>query len=432
MSSIFGRLQTHLLSQQTSVKQELLAGLSTFFTMAYIVVLAPNMYAAVGMNFAASFLATCLISCAATLIVGLWANLPIGFAPGLGLLSYFCFEVIGQLGYPWPLALGAVLLSGFVFVGITLTRVRHYILIAIPKSLGLAIAAGIGFFIGFIALKNVGVIVSNHVTLVSLGQLTQLKILLFFAGFLLIAILEGYHIKGAILISILLITLIGDLLGLSHFQGLIAWPHFDFSILGVFTLKPLFSLQAFPVLFTFVIIALFDSTGTLLGLTRLIDFKNKAEVDRTINRALLAESFATIGSAFLGATTLSPYIESAAGIKAGGKTGLTALVIALCFLLMLFLSPFAEGIPSFATAGALFYVACLMIKPFAEVAWEDVTELIPAVMTLFIIPLSFSIADGVGIGIITYVALKLAHRRFRDIHPMMWGLMVLFLVYFSL
>lgn len=432
MTSISTKLQAFLRMHHTSINQEVLAGLTTFFTMAYIVVVAPNMYAASGIDFSSSFVGVCIIASMATLWAGLWSNLPIGFAPGLGLLSYFCFVVIGQLGYTWPEALGAVFLAGLIFLLITVTRLRQYIITAIPKSMGLAIAAGIGFFIGFIALKNVGVIVGNHATLVTLGGLAHPQIILFFLGFLLIAVLDGYHVKGAMLISILCVSGLGSLLGTNHFYGVFAIPHFSIAAWGAFTIKPLLNWQTFPVLFTFVVIALFDSTGSLLGLTKLLDFKKTETEARAINKALFAESFATLGASVAGVSTISPYIESAAGIKAGGKTGLTAVVIAVCFVFTLFLAPLAQSIPPFATAGALFYVACLMIKPFANVAWDEPTELIPAVMILLIIPLSFSIADGVGIGVISYVILKVAHRKFKEIHPMMWLLTLVFLIYFAL
>lgn len=414
------------------LKQEILAGLTTFFTMAYIAVVAPTMYSAAGIPFGQAFVATCLVTILATTLVAVAANLPIAFAPGLGLLSYFCIEVMGHLGYSWAEAMTAVLISGLIFMVITLTKVREFILRAIPHSLGLAVAAGIGFFIGFIALKNTGVIVGNTATLVTLGQLTHWSVILFFLGFILISVLDGYNVPGSILIGIVAVTLIGDVFHLNHFNDVFAWPHFDVSTMGHFDFKAMMHISTIPVLFTFVIIALFDSTGTLLGLTRLIQFNSEKEGYRRINRALLAESFATTGAAFIGASTLSPFIESAAGIKSGGKTGLTALVVAFCFVITLFLGPLAHGIPPFATASALFYVACLMIKPFSQINWEDSTELIPAVMTLFIIPLSFSIADGVGIGILTYVALKGAKREWRAIHPMLWLLALIFLVYFSL
>jgi AGZA family xanthine/uracil permease-like MFS transporter len=432
MTSLSSALKHYLKAHHSSVRQELLAGLTTFFTMAYIIVVAPNMYASVGMDFESSFIGVCLIASLTTLGVGLWANLPIGLAPGLGLLSYFCFVVVGKLGYHWQTALGCVFVAGLIFLFITLTRIRQYIIAAIPKSLGLALAAGIGFFIGFIALKNVGVIVSDDHTLVTLGYLIHPQIVLFFLGFLLIAILDSHQIKGAMLIGILVVAIIGDLLKLNHFSGLFAMPHFNLMSWNALSIKPLLNMQAFPVLFTFVIIALFDSTGSLLGLTKFIGFKNPQDEAKVINRALLAESFATIAAGYIGVSTLSPYIESAAGIKAGGKTWLTAVVISGCFMLMLFFAPFAAGIPSFATAGALFYVACLMVKPFADVAWNEPTELIPAVMTLLIIPLSFSVADGIGIGIISYVILKVAHGKLKDIHLMMWALAFIFLIYFSI
>ncbi len=414
------------------LKKEILAGLTTFFTMAYIVVVAPSMYAKAGLPFDTAFVAVCLITVFATLLVGLFADLPIAFAPGLGLMSYACFVVVGQLHFTWVQMLSAVLISGLLFMLITITRLRQFILEAIPKSLGLAIAAGVGFFIGFIALKNVGVIVPSSATLVTLGHLSHPSVILFFLGFILIAVLEGRKIPGSILIGILVVTFLGSILGLNHFSGVFAWPHLDVHSLGHFDFSALETVSGIPVLFTFIVIALFDSTGSLLGLTKLMNFKSQKEENRHINRALLAESFATLGASMIGTTTISPFIESAAGIEAGGRTKLAACMIAGCFLLLLFFAPIASSIPPFATASALFYVSCLMIKPFAGVDWENMSELIPAVMTLFIIPLSFSIADGVGIGIICYVALKCANREWRAIKPMLWVLAFIFIVYFAI
>jgi AGZA family xanthine/uracil permease-like MFS transporter len=418
--------------KEVSVKREILAGLTTFFTMAYIIIVAPTMYHQAGANFDVAFTATCIVTVLATLLVALYSNLPIGMAPGLGLMSYLCFEVVGRLGFSWHMGLAAVFISGLVFMVITVTRIRQFILRAIPRSMGLAVAAGIGFFIGFLALRNAGIIVSDPATLLTLGPLAHGPALLFFLGFFLITVLDGYGVPGSILLGMIVVTVLGDLFGLNHFNGVFALPHFAFSHFGMADLAALWHPASIPVLFTFVIIALFDSTGTLLGLTSLIHFASQEEANRKINRALLMESCATTGAALIGASTLSPFVESAAGIKAGGKTGLTGLVIAGCFLLSLFLGPLAGSIPPFATASALFYVACMMVKPFAGVNFDDPTELIPAVMILFIIPLSFSIADGVGIGIICYVALKGARREWAAIHPMLWVLMLIFLVYFGL
>ena len=414
------------------MKREILAGLTTFFTMAYIIIVAPTMYSQAGANFDQAFTATCLVTILATTLVALYSNLPIAVAPGLGLMSYFCVEVVGRLGFSWSAGLAAVFISGLLFMLITITRIRQFILNAIPHSMGLAVAAGIGFFIGFLALKNAGIIVPDPVTLLTLGHIAHGPALLFFLGFFLITVLDGYGVPGSILIGMVVVTVIGNLCGLNHFEGFFSWPHFHFSDWGHLDFAPLWHQSSFPILFTFVIIALFDSTGTVLGLMSLMSFKSKAEANQRINRALLMESFAMTGAAFIGTSTLSPFVESAAGIKAGGKTGMTGLVVAICFIFSLFLGPLAHGIPPFATASALFYVACIMIKPFAGVNFEDSTELIPAVLILFIIPLSFSIADGVGIGIISYVALKGARREWRAIHPMMWVLMLIFLVYFSL
>ncbi|MDF2939473.1 MAG: guanine permease [Gammaproteobacteria bacterium] len=415
----------------SSIKNETIAGFTTFFTMAYIVIIAPSMLAGAGMDYGSAFVGTCLICAFASFLSGLFSNLPVALAPGLGLLSYFSYVVVGKLGYSWQAALGAVFIAGLVFFLITITRLRQYILLAIPRSLGCAIAAGVGFFIGFIALKNVGVIVQSSHTLVMLGKINTISIALFFLGFFIIATLDSRKIPGAIIIGMIVVSLLGRLLAVSHFAGIFAMPpSLKMSFLAL-DIHPLLNLASLPVIFTFILVALFDSTGTLIGLSFHLE-REPGELKQGINRALLAESVATTASSLIGLSTVCPFVESASGIKAGGKTGLTAWVVSGLFLLLMFLSPLAASIPVFASSAALFYVACIMVKPFAEVNWEDAAEYIPAVITLLSIPLTFSIADGVGLGVICYVTLQSAKGQYKKVHFVMWLLALIFIAYFLL
>ncbi|MDF2529919.1 MAG: Xanthine/uracil/thiamine/ascorbate permease family protein [Gammaproteobacteria bacterium] len=416
---------------QSNFKTEIIAGLTTFFTMAYIVVIAPSMLSQTGMNYGSAFVATCLVSAFASFLAGTFSNLPIALAPGLGLLSYFSYVVVGQLGYSWQAALGAVLISGLVFFLITVTKLRQYILAAIPRSLGCSIAAGVGFFIGFIALKNVGLIVQNTHTLITLGPINNAEIALFFLGFFIIATLDAHKVPGSIIIGMILVSLLGRLFHVSEFNHFFALPPSMKDSFLAFDVHSLFNWASLPIIFTFIIVALFDSTGTLIGLSFHLD-RPEEDLKLSINRALLAESIATTASSMIGLSTVCPFVESASGIKAGGRTGFTAWVVAGLFLLAIFLSPLAASVPVFASSAALFYVACIMVKPFAQVNWEDVAEYIPAVITLLSIPLTFSIADGVGLGVICYVTLKTAMGNYRDVHPVMWLLSLVFIGYFSI
>ena len=419
-----------LQDNHTTVKRELLAGITTFFTMAYIIIIAPMMLEQAGMSHGAAFVATCVIAAFASVLSGLISNLPFAMAPGLGLLAYFSYVVVHQPGLDWHSGLAAVCLSGMIFFLITVTRIRELILAAIPPSLGCSIAAGIGFFIGFIALKNIGLVVGNHETLVALGQLRAPSIALFFLGFFIISILDYRQTPGAILIGMAITTLLGMAFGITHFQGLMSLPPSMAENVWQMHFSPLAHWQAFPVIFTFLIVALFDSTGAMIGLSHQMGAGNSRQQFKRINRALFSESIATTAASIIGSTTVSPFIENAAGVKAGGRTGLTAIIVAGLFLLALFFAPLANSIPNFATSAALFYVSCMMIKPFAKVDWHESSEFIPAIITLLMIPLTFSIADGVGLGVICYVMLNLALKRWRKIHPFLAVLAIVFLVYF--
>lgn len=412
----------------TTFKQEVLAGLTTFVTIAYILILQPHILAQAHLNLEASFLAVCLATAFGSAICGLLANLPFALAPGLGLLSFFSFVAVQKLGFSPQAGLAAVFIAGCLFLLITVSKIRQKILEAIPYSLGCAIAGGIGFFIGLIALKDVGLIVASKNTLVTLGHLDTPQILLFFLGFLLIAILDTHRIPGAILIGIIAISIVGMLFKISSFHGLFAIPDFSALHLADFDFKALQVHTAWPLVFTFLIVALFDSTGTIIGLSHQLP---KQPSKRQVNRALLGESVATMFSSAVGASSTAIFVETASGIKAGGRTGLTSIVIAVMFLIMLFLSPLARSVPSYATSAALFYVSCMMIKPIAQVCWEDSSEFVPAIITLFMIPLTFSIADGVGLGLICFTILKVARGKWRELPWMLWVLAAIFVIYFA-
>lgn len=414
---------------ETTLSRELLGGVTTFVTMAYIVIVAPQMLSQANMGISEVFVVVALISAFACILSGLLSNLPFAMAPGLGLLSFFSYVVVQKLGFSYSAGLAAVFISGLLFFLITVTRIRQLILEGIPHSLGCAIAAGIGFFIGLIALRNVHLIVSSKATLVTLGVVDSPACLLFFVGFLLIAILDRKNIPGSILIGMVVVSAIGMVSGVSPFKGVVALPDTNHIIFAHFDFHAITQKAAWPVIFTFLIVALFDSTGTMLGLSHQMGV-DKPPIQR-INRALLAESVSTTIGAVAGSSTITAYVESASGIRSGGRTGLTAVVVGCLFLLALFFSPLASSVPAYATASGLFYVSCMMIKPFAKVQWEDPPEFIPAVITLLMIPLTFSIADGVGFGVICYCILKTAAGKIKEIKPILWALMLLFIVYFT-
>lgn len=418
-------------SNQTSISRELMAGLTTFVTMAYVVIIEPQMLHQAGMDLLQSFWMVALVTAFSSVLCGLLSNLPFALAPGLGLLSFFSFVIVQKMGLPYQAGLTAVFISGLLFLLITLTRVRQMILESIPYSLGCAIAAGIGFFIGLIALRNTGLIISSPVTLVQLGSLNNPNVLLFFLGFLIIAVLDKKNIPGAILIGILAVSILGMILKISPFHGVFSiqvpplknhWGEFDFHDLA--------NKKAWGLIFTFLIVALFDSTGTMLGLSYQMG-RSKPPIQQ-INRALLAESMATTASSLVGATTLAAFVESASGIRVGGRTGLTAIVVGLLFLLTLMFAPLTQSVPSYATAAGLFYVSCMMIRPFADVDWDDNSEFIPAIITLLLIPLTCSIADGVGFGLICYLILKIAQGKIKQTHPVLWFLTLAFVIYFTI
>jgi AGZA family xanthine/uracil permease-like MFS transporter len=417
-------------AHQTTLRQELLAGLTSFLATVYILFVNSSILSAAGIDTQAAFIATAIVTAIACILMGLFSNFPFVAAPGIPLASYFSFYVVQTLGYSWQVALGAVLISGIIFFILTATRIRGLILRSIPDTLMIGTAAGLGLFIALIGLKTAGVIVPTPSTLVKLGNLAEPSIILFFLGFFIIALLEQLKIPGAILIGIVSVTLLSFAIGLNHYHGMISLPS-HLNTWNAFQLNGLFDQKGLIVIFTFVLITLFDGTGTLVGLLYQLRFK-MPHVEKRISGALMADSVATVSGALLGTSSISVFCESAAGVRAGGRTGLTAILVGFLFIFAIFFAPLTNTVPAYATAPALLYVGILMIKPITEVQWDDLTEVIPGVATFILIPLSFSIADGLGIGIILYVILKALSGKLKQLKPLLIILAAFFLFHFAL
>jgi AGZA family xanthine/uracil permease-like MFS transporter len=415
----------------TTVRTEVLAGVTTFLTMAYITFVNPAILSDAGMDFGAVFVATCVAAAIGTFVMGFYANYPIALAPGMGINAFFTYGVVLGMGHTWQVGLGAVFISGILFVILSLLPVREWLINAIPKTLKMAISAGIGLFLGIIALKNAGIVVDHPATLVGLGDLQSLPVLLALAGFFLIVALDSRRIPGAIIIGILATTIVVVLLGVSEWNGLASLPPDPSPTLLQLDLGGVLEVGLITVVFTFFFVDLFDTAGTLVGVAHragLLDADGRLP---RLKRALLADSTATVAGGLLGTSTTTSYVESAAGVRAGGRTGLTAVTAGVLFLLCLFFSPLAQTVPAYATAPALLYVACLMARGLAEIDWEDATDYAPAVVAAIAMPLTFSIANGIGLGFITYAAVKLLSGKVQDCQPAVILIAVLFLARFA-
>lgn len=408
-----------LSENHTTFRTEVLAGITTFLTMCYIIIVNPLILAETGMDHGAVFVATCLAAAIGCLVMGMIANYPIALAPGMGLNAYFTYSVCLGMGVPWQTALAAVFVSGLVFLAISFLKIREAIVNAIPMSLKFAIGGGIGLFLALIALKNAGIIVDNSATLVGLGNIKQPTVLLALLGFLFIVVLHHFKIRGAIIISILFITAIAAVLGLNEFKGVVG--HIP-SIAPTFIqmdFEGLFTASMVGVIFVFFIVDLFDSTGTLVGVAHRAGLLQDGKLPR-LKKALFADSTAIVAGAALGTSSTTPFIESASGVAAGGRTGLTAVVVALLFLSCLFLAPLAQSVPSFATAPALLFIGVLMIQGITHIDWDDITEAVPAFLTIVFMPFTYSIADGIAMGFISYALVKLFTGKAKTVPYMVW------------
>ena len=416
----------------TSIKQEFIAGFTTFITMAYIIFVNPQMMAASGMDLGASFVGTCIAAAIACFAMGFYSNWPVGLAPGMGLNAFFTYTVVGEMGYSWEVALGAVFLAGILFVIISVTPLRQWMLNSIPMNLRIAMGAGVGLFVGFIGLKTGGIIIQNEATFISLGNFKDTETLLAALGFLLILVLAVRKVIGAIIIGVLAITISGLLLGLIQFNGIVSSPPDLKPILLKLDILGAIDVAMISVIISFLFVNLFDTAGTLLGVASRANLINDSGQIINLDKALKADSTASVAGSFLGCSPVTSYVESSAGVEAGGRTGLTAIIIGTFFLIAIFFSPIASMVPSYATAGALVYVAILMLGGMERLDWSDNTELLPALIMIIMIPLTFSIANGIAIGFIAYVVLKLAARKRTDISMGAWFLFMIFILKFIL
>jgi AGZA family xanthine/uracil permease-like MFS transporter len=412
----------------TSIKQEFIAGFTTFITMAYIIFVNPQMMAASGMDLGASFVGTCLAAAIACFAMGFYSNWPVGLAPGMGLNAFFTYTVVGEMGYSWEVALGAVFLAGILFVIISVTPLRQWMLNSIPMNLRIAMGAGVGLFVGFIGLKTGGIIIQNEATFLSLGNFKDTETLLAALGFLLILVLAVRKVIGAIIIGVLAITILGLLLGLIQFNGIVSSPPDLKPILLKLDILGAIDVAMISVIISFLFVNLFDTAGTLLGVASRANLINDSGKIINLDKALKADSTASVAGSFLGCSPVTSYVESSAGVEAGGRTGLTAIIIGTFFLIAIFFSPIASMVPSYATAGALVYVAILMLGGMERLDWSDNTELLPALIMIIMIPLTFSIANGIAIGFIAYVVLKLTARKRTDISMGAWFLFLIFVL----
>lgn len=411
---------------KSTVKTEVTAGLTTFVTMVYIIFVNPAMLAESGIDQGAVFVATCLAAAIGCFIMGLWANYPIALAPGMGLNAFFTYGVVLGMGHTWQAALGAVFLSGIIFFMLSVFKVREWIINAIPQTLKLAISAGIGAFLLMIALKNAGIVVSNPATLVALGDLSDHRVLLGILGFFIIAGLAAKDKNWSVIASIAVLTLLGLVIGDVSFGGIMSMPPSIAPTFMQMDLNAALEISMLSVVFAFLFVDLFDTSGTLIAVTQKAKLVDKNGNIARLDKALVSDSVATLSGAALGTSTTTSYVESASGVAAGGRTGLTAVVVGCCFILCIFFSPLVSMIPSYATTGAIIYVSILMMFSLKQVHWDDLSEAAPVAVVLFMTPLTFSISNGIILGFISYALIKAVMGKWQEVTVSVWVLSALF------
>lgn len=418
-----------------SIRTEIIAGITTFLTMAYILAVNPSIFGALatqGMPTDAVFTATALAAIVGCLVMSIYAKKPFGLAPGMGLNAFFVFTVCLGMGHSWQMALTAIFLEGILFILLTITNVRKLIVDAIPMNLKRAIGAGIGLYIAFIGLKSAGIIVSSDSTSVTLGPLSEHTAILAIIGLIITSVLVILKVRGGMLLGILVTTIIGIPMGVTHFNGLLSTPPSISSIFCQFEWSQIFSWDMVAIVFTFLFIDMFDTIGTVVGVSvksGMVD--EKGNVDG-INKVLMADAVATVAGAMFGTSTTTTYIESASGVSEGGRTGLTSFTIAVCFAIALLFSPLFLAIPGAATGPVLFIVGVMMAAPVKEIDWEDYSEAIPAFVTMLLMPLAYSISDGIMLGMISYVVINALTGKFKKVSVTMWILAVLFVLRYVL
>jgi AGZA family xanthine/uracil permease-like MFS transporter len=422
----FFKLSAH----KTNVRTELIAGMTTFVTMAYIIFVNPNIMADAGIDHGAAFVATCIGAALACFLMGLYANWPVGLAPGMGLNAFFTYTVVGDMGYNWEIALGAVFLSGVLFVILSFWHIREWLLNSIPSSLRFAMGAGVGLFLGIIGLKTAGIVVDSPATLVTMGSFTEPSVLLAALCFLMIAVLSHLRVFGAVLISILAVTLIGWGLGLVEYHGIVSMPPSLAPTFLAMDIVGAFDVAMISVILAFLFVNMFDTAGTLMAVAHRANLIREDGYIENMSKALKADSSSSVIGSLVGCPPVTSYVESASGIAAGGRTGLTAVTVGVLFAAAVFLAPLAGMIPAYATAGALIYVAMLMMSGLSQIEWEDQTDMIPAIVTVVMMPLTFSIANGIALGFVTYTIMKVCTGQQSKISAAMYVLCAIFIAKF--
>ncbi|UJF17752.1 NCS2 family permease [Vibrio sp. SS-MA-C1-2] len=415
---------------KTKASTEVVAGITTFMTMVYIVFVNPQILSAAGMNAESVFVVTCLIAAVGSITMGLVANLPIALAPAMGLNAFFAFSVVIGMGVSWQVAMGTIFWGAIIFALMSIFGVRQWILTSIPASLRLGIPAGIGLLIAMIGLNNAGIVVANPATMVAVGDLTSIPAVLGALSFFIIVVLAARGIHAAVLISVVVVTALAALLGDVQFSGIVSMPPSISPVFAQLDIWGSFNLGFAGVIFSFALVSLFDSSGTMIGVTERCNMTDDKGRFPRMKQALITDSTTSVLGAVMGTSTVTAYIESSAGVAVGGRTGLTSVITGILFLLVIFFSPLAGMVPTYAVAGALIYVGVLMSSGLAKVDWEDITESAPAFITAVMMPFTFSITEGIATGFITYCVLKLGTGRWRDIHPGVALVAVLFLVKF--
>ena len=415
----------------TSSKTEIIAGITTFFTMVYIVFVNPSVLGDAGMDKQVVFVTTCLIAGFGTIAMGLFSNLPIALAPAMGLNAFFAYVVVGKLGYSWQVGMGTIFWGSVGLLLLTIFQIRYWLMASIPLSLRVGIGAGIGFFIALIGFKNMGLVVANPATLVALGDLHSPQVLLGILGFFIIVVLAARNIYSGVLISIATVTALALYFDESvMFHGVVSMPPALTQVVGQVDIAGALDTALIGIIFSFLLVNLFDSSGTLLGVTDKAGFSDEKGRFPKMKQALYVDSASAVIGSYIGTSAISTYIESGAGVSVGGRTGMTAVVVGLLFLLTIFFSPLAGMVPAYATAGALVYVGILMASSLIKVQWDDLTEATPAFVTAAMMPFTYSITEGIAFGFISYCVMKVGTGRWREVNAPVWVVSVLFLIKF--
>lgn len=420
-----------LKQKNTTAKTEIIAGITTFFTMVYIVFVNPSVLGDAGMDKQVVFVTTCLIAAFGTIAMGLFSNLPIALAPAMGLNAFFAYVVVSKLGYSWQVGMGAIFWGSVGLLVLTLFQIRYWLMASIPLSLRVGIGAGIGFFISLIGFKNMGLVVANPATLVALGELHNPQVLMGILGFFIIVVLAARNIYSGVLISIAVVTTLALLFDDSVvFHGIISMPPSLEPVVGKVDIVGALDTALLGIIFSFLLVNLFDSSGTLLGVTDKAGISDEQGRFPKMKQALYVDSVSAVAGSYIGTSAISTYIESGAGVSVGGRTGMTAVVVGLLFLLTIFFSPLASVVPAYATAGALVYVGILMASSLIRVQWEDLTEATPAFITAAMMPFTYSITEGIAFGFISYCVMKVCTGRWKEVNAPVWVVALLFIAKF--